>query len=77
MSRNIYDAIDTDNEGFLFTNQVEVFVKDFLRGNQVEGQTNTSFDSQHDHIFSMLNDIESGEMTFEELSKFLNELLKN
>ena len=33
MSRNIYDAIDVDNEGTLQTTQVEEFVRDFLRGN--------------------------------------------
>ena len=57
--------------------QIESFVKNFLRGNQVEGQANTSFDTYHDHIFKMLEDNESGELTLEELSKFLNELLKN
>lgn len=77
MSKNIYDAIDVDNEGVLQTSQVEVFVKDFLRGHQVEGQINTSFDTNHDEVFSILNESEDGEITFEELSKFLNELLKN
>ena len=37
MTKNIYDAIDTDNEGTIRTEQVATFVKLFLRGNQVEG----------------------------------------
>ena len=37
MCKNIYDAIDTDNEGTLKVDQVETFVRLFLAGNQVEG----------------------------------------
>ena len=44
MTKNIYDAIDTDNEGTIRVNQVEDFVRKFLKGNQIEGQTNTAFD---------------------------------
>ena len=33
MTRNIYDAIDTDNSGTLEVSQVEQFVRNFLRGN--------------------------------------------
>ena len=48
-----------------------------MKGNQVEGQTNTSFDEAHEDIFRSLNDYESGELTIEDLGKFLNALLKN
>ena len=48
MAKNIYDAIDTDNEGSLKVGQVETFVRLFLAGNQVEGQTNTSFEDSHE-----------------------------
>ena len=77
MAKNIYDAIDTDNEGTLKVDQVETFVKLFLKGNQIEGQINTSFDEDHDHVFKILKETESGEVNLDELSKFINELLKN
>ena len=77
MNKNIYDAIDTDNEGVLKVDQVETFVRLFLKGNQVEGQINTSFDDAHDAIFKILTENESGEVNLDELGKFLNELLKN
>ena len=48
MTKNIYDAIDTDNVGTLQVNQVETFVRNFLKGNQIEGQQNTSFEDRHD-----------------------------
>ena len=37
MAKNIYDAIDTDNEGTIKVVQVESFVRLFLKGNQIEG----------------------------------------
>ena len=37
MTKNIYDAIDTDNAGTLEVSQVEEFVRNFLKGNQIEG----------------------------------------
>ena len=77
MTKNIYDAIDTDNAGTLEVDQVEQFVRNFLKGNQIEGQINTSFEDRHDTIFKILKDNESGEVTPDELGKFLNELLKN
>ena len=77
MTKNIYDAIDTDNEGTIRVIQVEEFVKKFLKGNQVEGQTNTAFDEDHDHVFKMLSENESGEVNLDELGKFVSELLRN
>ena len=76
-SRNIFDAIDTDSTGTLPVGQVEEFVRQFLKGNQVEGQVNTAFDEKHESVFKQLRENESGEVTPEELGKFLNELLKN
>ena len=75
--KNIYDAIDTDNEGTIPTAQVEAFVRDFLRGNQKEETISTDFEMENDDVFKILQDNESGEVTLDELSKFLNELLKN
>ena len=77
MTKNIYDAIDTDNAGTLEVNQVEIFVRSFLKGNQIEGQINTSFEDKHDEIFKLLQDNESGELTLDELGKWLNEMLKH
>ena len=77
MVKNIYDAIDTANEGTLEVDKVEIFVKDFLKGNQIKGQINTSFDEAHEQVFRVLRENNSDEITMEELGKFLNELLKN
>jgi hypothetical protein len=33
MQKNIYDAIDVDNAGVLYVEQVDIFVRNFLRGN--------------------------------------------
>ena len=63
MCKNIFDAIDTDNVGTLEVSQVEQFVRSFLRGNQVPGQINTSFEDSHNQIFKILKDNESGEIT--------------
>ena len=48
MTTNIYDAIDTDNAGTLPIPAVETFIKNFLRGNQVEGELNTDFSEKHE-----------------------------
>jgi len=77
MTKNIYDAINTDKEGTIRVNQVEDFVRKFLKGNQIEGQTNTAFDEEHDHVFKILTENESGEVNLDELGKFISELLKN
>ena len=77
LTSNVYDAIDTDNGGTLEVSMVETFVRTFLRGNQIEGQINTSFEDSNTKIFKLLEDNESGELTIEELGKFLFELLKS
>ena len=77
MVRNIYDAIDTDSSGTLTVEQVEVFVRAFLKGNQIEGQINTSFEDKHEDVFLILKENEAGVVTNEELGKFMKELLKN
>eukprot|EP00355_Strombidium_rassoulzadegani_P005536 CAMPEP_0168619234 /NCGR_PEP_ID=MMETSP0449_2-20121227/6492_1 /TAXON_ID=1082188 /ORGANISM="Strombidium rassoulzadegani, Strain ras09" /LENGTH=68 /DNA_ID=CAMNT_0008660153 /DNA_START=211 /DNA_END=417 /DNA_ORIENTATION=- len=38
---------------------------------------NTDFEAQHEEIFKILREKESGEVTLDELSRFLNDLLKN
>ena len=72
----MYDAIDTDNLGTLQVKQVEIFVRQVLKGDQKAGFVNTSFETENEELFKLL-DNESGEVTFDELSKFLLELLKN
>ena len=51
MMKNIYDAIDTDNEGVLPKGDVEEFTRNFLRGKQIEGQINTDFEQKHRQSF--------------------------
>ena len=78
MTRNIYDAIDTESSGTLQVEEVEIFVRNFLKGNQIEGQINTSFEDRHDEVFKQLrSNNEGGDVTIEELGKFLNDLFKN
>ena len=50
--RNIYDACDTDNESTIAVDQVEEFTRTFIRGNQIEGQTNSDFEKPNEIIFS-------------------------
>ena len=68
MMKNIYDAIDTDNEGVLPKVDVDEFTRNFLRGKQIEGQINTDFESKHKQSFQILKDIESDYINTEELS---------
>ena len=77
MNKNIYDAIDTDNAGTLEVEMVESFVRTFLRGNQIEGQINTSFEDENSAVFKQLQDNESGELSMDDLGKFLFDLLKS
>ena len=51
MCKNMYDAIDTDNEGTLPCAQVEAFVVDFLRGSQKDGEINTDSSKDHEESF--------------------------
>ena len=56
INKSIFDAIDTDNAGTLpipavmegGARAVETFIKNFLRGNQVEGELNTDFSEKHE-----------------------------
>ena len=77
LTSNVYDAIDTDNAGTLEVEMVETFVRTFLRGNQVEGQINTSFEDENTPVFKQLHDNESGELSMDDLGKFLFTLLKS
>ena len=77
LTSNVYDAIDTDNAGTLEVEMVENFVRTFLRGNQIEGQVNTSFEDDNSSIFKVLAENESGELTIDDLGRFLFELLKS
>ena len=76
MMKNIYDAIDTDNEGVLPKVDVDQFTRNFLKGKQIEGQINTDFEHKHRKSFQILKDIESDYINTEELSKFMKEVMK-
>ena len=75
MTKNIYDAIDEDNSGTIEVDQIEKFVRLFLRGNSEDGDSHTSFENNHEEIFKILRQNENGELTQEELGKFLNMLI--
>ena len=77
MTKNMYDAMDDDSEGTLKCNLVEQFFREFLKGTQVEGQINTDFSNDHDHVFKILRENESGEVTIDELCSFTRELMKS
>ena len=77
MCRNIYDACDTDNEGTISVEQVSEFTRNFMKGNQLDGQINSNFETENEEIFKSLEDNEIGEITLLELSHWLRELLSN
>ena len=67
MARDIYDACDTDNEGTIAVDQVSEFVRNFMKGNQIAGQVNSNFEKENETIFKILEENETGELTFTEL----------
>ena len=77
MTRDIYDACDTDNNGTIAVEQVSEFTRNFMKGNQIDGQINSSFEQENHTVFRSLEDNETGELTFIELGNFLRELLSN
>ena len=70
----IFDAIDTDNSGTLERDEVESFVKGLLKG--IHTDSSEDFEERHKIVFSVLDENESGEITLDELGKFLRELFK-
>ena len=83
INKSIFDAIDTDNSGTLEKDEVEVFIKDMLRSMDLDYSRNNHLDSQpsliddrYRNVFSVLDENESGEITMDELGKFLRELFK-
>lgn len=75
INKSIFDAIDTDNSGTLEKEEVESFVKGLLKGihndNEIEG-----IENRHQIVFNVLDENESGEITLDELGKFLRELFR-
>ena len=78
INKAIFDAIDTDNSGTLERDEVESFVKGLLRGVQADeaGAYGGDFEDRHRIVFALLDENESGEITLDELGKFLRELFK-
>lgn len=83
INKSIFDAIDTDNSGTLEKDEVEVFIKDMLRSMDLDYSRSNHLDSQpsliddrYRNVFSVLDENESGEITMDELGKFLRELFK-
>ena len=77
MNANVFLALDEDNSGTLSVPLVVTFCSDFLKGHQVEGYPDSDFEREHRTSLNELANQESEEMNSEELSKFLNELLKD
>ena len=76
MNKNMFDAMDEDNEGTLSCVQVEDFVFKFLKGTQKDGEINTDCSMEHEETFRILRENESGEVTMDELGQFLQAFLK-
>ena len=76
INKSIFDAIDTDNSGTLERNEVHSFVESLLVGIQTEDEQAYDTNERHRIVFSVLDENESGEITLDELGKFLRELFK-
>ena len=75
INKSIFDAIDTDNSGTLEREEVESFVKSLLVGIHQE-EEDYDQNERHRIVFGVLDENESGEITLDELGKFLRELFK-
>ena len=76
INKSIFDAIDTDNSGTLERNEVHSFVESLLVGIHSEDEQAYDTNERHRIVFSVLDENESGEITLDELGKFLRELFK-
>lgn len=82
ITKSIFDAIDTDNSGTLEKDEVLQFIKDLLKGMQfdnvspAEDNASAALDDRYRQVFQILDENESGEITLDELGKFLRELFK-
>ena len=74
----MYDAIDTDLQGYLFSGDVETFFRDTLRGKvRHADEIDTNFEDEHHATFALLENCENGEVDILDLQKFLRFLLQN
>ena len=76
INKSIFDAIDTDNSGTLEREEVESFVKSLLVGIHNDEEEEYDQNERHRIVFGVLDENESGEITLDELGKFLRELFK-
>jgi Ca2+-binding EF-hand superfamily protein len=82
INKSIFDAIDTDNSGTLEKDEVETFIKDLLRSMSLDSSINlhtidqSFIDDRYRNVFGLLDENESGEITMDELGKFMRELFK-
>ena len=76
INKSIFDAIDTDNSGTLEREEVESFVKSLLVGIHNDDDEEYDQNERHRIVFGVLDENESGEITLDELGKFLRELFK-
>lgn len=76
MNRNIFLAMDEDDAGVLDCAMVEQFMRSFLRGHQVQGKPNTSFEEYHDSAYAILQEEDSGEVTPDLMAKVMYHMIK-
>lgn len=76
INKSIFDAIDTDNSGTLEREEVETFVKSLLVGIHNDEDEEYDQNERQRIVFGVLDENESGEITLDELGKFLRELFK-
>ena len=75
MNDNIFKAIDEDNVGELQIDIAEEFFRDVIRGNQIEGCTNTNFEQECEEVFTILSSNDNGVIMQEEMAEFMRELI--
>ena len=54
MCRVLYDCCDTDNNGAIDVNVIEEFARSSMRGNQIDGMINSSFEKENECIYELL-----------------------
>ena len=77
INKSIFDAVDTDNSGTLEREEIEGFVMSLLQGNASTEEQDQEQLERTKVIFGVLDENESGEITLDELGKFLRELFKD
>ena len=73
----MFKALDEDNVEYVAIEKVRQFTKDVMRGKQVEGQENTSFEGENEECFAILEKLDSEFCNEENLGIFFRQLVKD